>query len=40
MNVYMRLNLYSNHHAELTIENAEPHGVKVTLDIKPQESEQ
>lgn len=39
LNVFMRLNLYSNHHAELTIENAEPHGVKVTLDIKPRESE-
>ncbi|MGG3284144.1 cache domain-containing sensor histidine kinase [Paenibacillus solani] len=40
LNVWMRLNLYFNDKAELTIENAEPHGVIVTLNINTRESEQ
>lgn len=32
-NVLMRLNLYSDNSALLTIENVEPHGVAVTLEI-------
>ena len=39
LNVWMRLNLYFNDKAELTIENAEPHGVIVTLNINTWESE-
>ncbi|KOP65133.1 histidine kinase [Bacillus sp. FJAT-18019] len=39
LNVWMRLNLYFNNKAELTIENAEPHGVIVTLNINTWESE-
>lgn len=40
LNVLMRLNLYSDNKAGLTIENVVPHGVKVTLDINAWESEQ
>ncbi|WP_339270137.1 sensor histidine kinase [Paenibacillus sp. FSL W8-0187] len=40
LNVLMRLNLYSDNKAGLTIENVVPHGVRVTLDINIWESEQ
>ncbi|MBT2765002.1 sensor histidine kinase [Paenibacillus sp. ISL-20] len=40
LNVLMRLNLYSDNKAGLTIENVVPHGVRVTLDINTWESEQ
>ncbi|RAR44011.1 sensor histidine kinase [Paenibacillus sp. MDMC362] len=40
LNVLMRLNLYSDNKAGLTIENVAPHGVKITLDINAWESEQ
>ncbi|MEC0308559.1 histidine kinase [Paenibacillus lautus] len=40
LNVLMRLNLYSDNKAGLTIENVVPHGVRVTLDINAWESEQ
>ncbi|MGG3509499.1 histidine kinase [Paenibacillus lautus] len=40
LNVLMRLNLYSDNKAGLTIENVAPHGVRVTLDINIWESEQ
>lgn len=40
LNVWMRLNLYFNEKAELSIENAVPQGVIVTLSINAWESEQ
>ncbi|GAB6928590.1 hypothetical protein JCM10914A_25730 [Paenibacillus sp. JCM 10914] len=39
LNVLMRLNLYSNNNAELTINNIQPHGVRVTIYINEWESE-